>query len=172
MKRKLITLSCTIALCLSLTSCGLKSAIMGQESPTTDDSNSAPTAAETGNDVANTDANNSTAETNTKPTTENTTANNTNVPADSTLANSSSVTQNNTSNITPDKSSSPSAPTTKSRNCRVFYFNKVDLKTYCIDTSVKVTDNAFVTALFTPKQNPADFATIISAIIKPQLSYH
>ncbi len=147
MKRKLITLSCTIALCLSLTSCGLKSAIMGQESPTTDDSNSAPTAAETGNDVANTDANNSTAETNTKPTTENTTANNTNVPADSTLANSSSVTQNNTSNITPDKSSSQSAPTTKSRNCRVFYFNKVDLKTYCIDTSVKVTDNAFVTAL-------------------------
>ena len=147
MKRKLITLSCTIALCLSLTSCGLKSAIMGQESPTTDDSNSAPTAAETGNDVANTDANNSTAETNTKPTTENTTANNTNVPADSTLANSSSVTQNTTSNITPDKSSSPSAPTTKSRNCRVFYFNKVDLKTYCIDTSVKVTDNAFVTAL-------------------------
>lgn len=144
MKRKLITLSCTTILCLSLTSCGLKSAIMGQETPNTDDSNNTPTVTENEGDVANADSNNPnpTAETNTTPT-----SSNTEVPADSTLTNSTSVTQNTTSNITPDKSSISSAPTTKSRNCRVFYFNKVDLKTYCVDTSVKVTDNAFVTAL-------------------------
>ena len=46
MKRKLLILSCTVVLCLSLTSCGLKSAITGDKTTATDDSNATETISE------------------------------------------------------------------------------------------------------------------------------
>ena len=137
MKRKLLILSCTVVLCLSLTSCGLKSAITGDKTASTDDSNATENISENENDVTRTettDENNNTASTE-----ENS--------DDAVLTNNNSFVENNSSNVTPDKSSLSSTTNTVNRDCRVFYFNKVDLKTYCVDTNVKVTDNAFVTAL-------------------------
>ena len=139
MKRKLLILSCTVVLCLSLTSCGLKSAITGDKTASTDDSNATENISENENDVTRTettDENNNTASTE-----ENS--------DDAVLTNNNSFVESNSStpNVTPDKSAISSTTNTVNRNCRVFYFNKVDLKTYCVDTNVKVTDNAFVTAL-------------------------
>lgn len=139
MKRKLLILSCTVVLCLSLTSCGLKSAITGDKTTATDDSNATETISENEDDVTNTETIN-----------ENTnTASDEEASGDAVLTNNDSLVENNTSasEVTPDKSAISSTTNTVNRDCRVFYFNKVDLKTYCIDTSVKVTDNAFVTAL-------------------------
>lgn len=142
MKRKLLTLSCTIVLCLSLTSCGLKDAITGNNTANSDDSNS------TINDTENTDD-----ITNTESTDEDSnTASDTEASDDAVLTNtnfleSDNSTSGSASTATPDKASLSSTTNTVNRDCRVFYFNKVDLKTYCVDTSVAVTDNAFVTAL-------------------------
>lgn len=137
MKRKLLTLSCAIVLCFSLTSCGLKSAITGDKTAITEDSKATETNSENKDNITNTEA--------TEETT--TTASDEESSDDAVLTNNNSFVENNSSNVTPDKSSLSSTTNTVNRDCRVFYFNKVDLKTYCVDTSVKVTDNAFVTAL-------------------------
>lgn len=137
MKRKLLTLSCAIVLCFSLTSCGLKSAITGDKTASTEDSKATETNSENKDNITNTEA--------TEETT--TTASDQESSDDAVLTNNNSFVENNSSNVTPDKSSLSSTTNTVNRDCRVFYFNKVDLKTYCVDTSVKVTDNAFVTAL-------------------------
>lgn len=137
MKRKLLTLSCTIVLCLSLTSCGLKSAITGDKTASTEDLKTTETSSENTDNITNTETTEET--TNTASVKE--------TSDDAVLTNNNSFVENNTSNVTPDKSALSSTTNTVNRDCRVFYFNKVDLKTYCVDTSVKVTDNAFVTAL-------------------------
>ena len=137
MKRKLLTLSCTIVLCFSLTSCGLKSAITGDKTASTENSTATETNSENKGDITNTET--------TEETT--TTASDEKTPDDAVLTTNNSFIENNSSNVAPDKSALSSTTNTVNRDCRVFYFNKVDLKTYCIDTSVKVTDNAFVTAL-------------------------
>lgn len=137
MKRKLLTLSCTIILCLSITSCGLKTAITGDTTASTDDLKATETNSENKNDT-----------TNTKSSEENTNiASNKEATADTTLTNNNSLVENTTSNVATNKPALSSTTNTVSKDCRVFYFNKVDLKTYCVDTSVKVTDNALVTAL-------------------------
>jgi len=137
MKRKLLTLSCTIILCLSITSCGLKTAITGDTTASTDDLKATETNSENKDDT-----------TNTKSSEENTNiASNKEATADTTLTNNNSLVENNTSNVATNKPALSSTTNTVSKDCRVFYFNKVDLKTYCVDTSVKVTDNALVTAL-------------------------
>lgn len=136
MKRKLLTLSCAIVLCFSLTSCGLKSAITGDKTASTEDSKATETNSENKDNITNTET--------TEETT--TTASDEETSNDAVLTNNNSFVENNSSNVTPDKTAL-SSTTTVNRDCRVFYFNKVDLKTYCIDTSVKVTDNALVTAL-------------------------
>lgn len=137
MKRKLLTLSCTIVLCLSLTSCGLKTAITGDKTTSTDDSKATETNSENNADTTNTD----TAKENTN------TASTEETTDDAISTNNNSFVENTNSNVTSDKSELSSTTNTVNRNCRVFYFNKVDLKTYCVDTNVKVTDNALVTAL-------------------------
>ena len=137
MKRKLLTLSCAIVLCFSLTSCGLKSAITGDKTASTEDSKATETNSENKDNITNTEA--------TEETT--TTASDQESSDDAVLTNNNSFVENNSSNVTPDKSSLSSTTNTVNRDCRVFYFNKVYLKAYCVDTSVKVTDNAFVTAL-------------------------
>lgn len=137
MKRNLLILSCTIVLCLALTSCGLKNAITGNKTDdSTDDPKVTTSNPETEGDITNNESNE-------KDTTTDTTSND-----DAVLANNDFLeTDASTSNTSPDKSSVSSTSNTVNRECRVFYFNKVDLKTYCTDTSVAVTDNAFVTAL-------------------------
>lgn len=137
MKRKLLTLSCTIVLCLSLTSCGLKTAITGDKTASTDDSKATETNSENKDDT-NTGE---TAKENTN------TASAEETTDDAISTNNNSFVENTNSNVTSDKSELSSTTNTVNRNCRVFYFNKVDLKTYCVDTNVKVTDNALVTAL-------------------------
>ena len=137
MKRKLLTLSCTIVLCLSLTSCGLKTAITGDTTASTDDSKATETNSENKADTTNTD----TAKENTN------TASTEETTDDAISTNNNSFVENTNSNVTSDKSELSSTTNTVNRDCRVFYFNKVDLKTYCVDTNVKVTDNALVTAL-------------------------
>ena len=137
MKRKLLTLSCTIILCLSITSCGLKTAITGDTTASADDLKATETNSENKDDT-----------TNTKSSEENTNiASNKEATADTTLTNNNSLVENTTSNVATNKPALSSTTNTVSKDCRVFYFNKVDLKTYCVDTSVKVTDNALVTAL-------------------------
>lgn len=137
MKRKLLTLSCTIILCLSITSCGLKTAITGDTTASTNDLKATETNSENKDDT-----------TNTKSSEENTNiASNKEATADTTLTNNNSLVENTTSNVATNKPALSSTTNTVSKDCRVFYFNKVDLKTYCVDTSVKVTDNALVTAL-------------------------
>lgn len=137
MKRKLLTLSCTIVLCLSLTSCGLKTAITGDKTANTDDSKATETNSENKDDT-NTGE---TAKENTN------TASAEETTDDAISTNNNSFVENTNSNVTSNKSELSSTINTVNRNCRVFYFNKVDLKTYCVDTNVKVTDNALVTAL-------------------------
>ena len=137
MKRKLLTLSCTIVLCLSLTSCGLKTAITGDTTASTDDSKATETNSENKADTTNTD----TAKENTNTDSAEETTD------DAISTNNNSFVESTTSNVTTNKSALSSTTNTVNRDCRVFYFNKVDLKTYCVDTSVAVTDNAFVTAL-------------------------
>ena len=137
MKRKLLTLSCTIILCLSITSCGLKTAITGDTTASTNDLKATETNSENKDDT-----------TNTKSSEENTNiASNKEATADTTLTNNNSLVENTNSNVATNKPALSSTTNTVSKDCRVFYFNKVDLKTYCVDTSVKVTDNALVTAL-------------------------
>lgn len=140
MKRNLLILSCTIILCLSLTSCGLKNAITGNKTDdSTDDSKVTTSNPENEGDITNNESNEKDTTTGTNDTTSG---------DDAVLANNDFLeTDDSTSNKSPSKSSVSSTSNTVNRECRVFYFNKVDLKTYCTDTNVTVTDNAFVTAL-------------------------
>ena len=142
MKRKLLTLSCTIILCFSLTSCGLKSAITGDKTASIDNSATPETNSENKDDIT------------TSETSENsegaeetaTTASDEKATNNTVLTTNNSFVENTDSSAL-DKSEISTTTNTVNKDCRVFYFNKVDLKTYCIDTNVKVTDNALVTAL-------------------------
>ena len=71
---------------------------------------------------------------------------------------------NTSSSSTSPKLTTTSDNSTVSRSCRIFYYNKVDSKTYCVDTSSTVTDNAFVTALteklYTAPNNNNNFLTL------------
>ena len=119
MKRKLLTLSCAIVLCFSLTSCGLKSAITGDKTASTEDSKATETNSENKDNITNTEA--------TEETT--TTASDQESSDDTVLTNNNSFVENNSSNVTPDKSSLSSTTNTVNRDCRVFYFNKVMINT-------------------------------------------
>ena len=146
MKRNLLILCCTTILCLSLSSCSLKNAITGN---TTDDSLTASENTNNADNVNNTEGN----ITNDTTTDEGSDSKD----ASSTVANNNFI----SSLVTTTDSSSSS---TISRDCRIFYYNKVDSKTYCVDTSSTVTDNAFVTALteklYTAPNNNNNFLTL------------
>ena len=79
-------------------------------------------------------------------------------------SNDSSSSANTSSSSTSPKLTTTSDNSTVSRSCRIFYYNKVDSKTYCVDTSSTVTDNAFVTALteklYTAPNNNNNFLTL------------
>lgn len=141
MKRNLLILICAIILCFSLTSCGLKNAITGNKSnSSTDDSKVTTSNPENEGDITNNESNEKDIATDT----------NNNESADNTVLGNNDFlkTEDSTStNTVVDNSSVSTNSKTINRDCRVFYFNKVDLKTYCTDTSVAVTDNALVTAL-------------------------
>lgn len=140
MKRNLLILMCTIILCISLISCGLKNAIIGNKTDTnTDDSKVTISNPETEGDITNNESNEKdiTTDTSNNESTDNAILGNNNFLE----------TEDSTSNTVVDNSEASSNSKTVNRDCRVFYFNKVDFKTYCTDTSVAVTDNAFVTAL-------------------------
>lgn len=157
MKRKLLTLSCTIILCLSLSSCGLKNAITGNNSDNTDEPKTIEATPETTDDKKDDITNDASTET----------TNETSTTDDAVLANNNEFLQTEDSSTSSTSADTPSlSPTTNTvnRDCRVFYFNKADLKTYCTDTSVAVTDNAFVTALteklYSAPNNNSNFITI------------
>lgn len=61
--------------------------------------------------------------------------------------NGSTLTTTDYTSTTNTTTNDTTTSNTVNRNCRVFYFNTSDLKTYYIDTTVPVTDNAFTTAL-------------------------
>lgn len=140
MKRNLLILSCTIILCFSLTSCGLKNAITGNKSDSSNDNPKVTTSTpETESDITNNESNEESVDTNSDA-----------ESIDDLVSNSNDFlkTEDSTStNVAVDTSSTSAKSKTSNRDCRVFYFNKVDLKTYCTDTSVTVIDNALVTAL-------------------------
>lgn len=163
MKRKLLTLCCTTVLCLSLISCGLKSAITGTNAAddTTDDS---LTATENNNQTSEGDGditNDQSTDANSESSTDSVLANNDFVDNSDSTSTTSSNNDSISSLVTTTDSSSSS---TISRDCRIFYYNKVDSKTYCVDTSSTVTDNAFVTALteklYTAPNNNNNFLTL------------
>lgn len=142
MKRKIIILSCAVALCFSLSSCELKDAITGNTNPTnTDSSESLSNESEITEEKSTSNKSNDN------------TSNTDDKTSDVSSSDVTTETNNNlflekdSSTITPDKANLSSTSKTVNRDCRIFYFNKVDLKTYCVDTNVTVTDNAFVTAL-------------------------
>ena len=163
MKRKLLTLCCTTVLCLSLISCGLKSAITGTNAAddTTDDS---LTATENNDQTSEGDGditNDQSTDANSESSTDSVLANNDFVDNSDSTSTTSSNNDSISSLVTTTDSSSSS---TISRDCRIFYYNKVDSKTYCVDTSATVTDNAFVTALteklYEAPNNNSNFITI------------
>ena len=163
MKRKLLTLCCTTVLCLSLISCGLKSAITGTNAAddTTDDS---LTATENNNQTSEGDGditNDQSTDANSESSTDSVLANNDFVDNSDSTSTTSSNNDSISSLVTTTDSSSSS---TISRDCRIFYYNKVDSKTYCTDTKAPVTDNAFVTALteklYEAPNNNSNFITI------------
>lgn len=141
MKRNLLILICTIILCFSLVSCGLKNAIIGNKNDTSPDESKVTTSnPEIESDITNNESNEKdvNADANNNESTDNVILDN----------NDSLTTEDSTSNNTiEDKSSISTTSKSVNRDCRVFYFNKVDLKTYCTDISVAVIDNALVTAL-------------------------
>lgn len=163
MKRKLLTLCCATVLCLSLISCGLKSAITGTNAAddTTDDS---LTATENNNQTSEGDGditNDQSTDANSESSTDSVLANNDFVDNSDSTSTTSSNNDSISSLVTTTDSSSSS---TISRDCRIFYYNKVDSKTYCTDTKAPVTDNAFVTALteklYEAPNNNSNFITI------------
>ena len=163
MKRKLLTLCCTTVLCLSLISCGLKSAITGTNAAddTTDDS---LTATENNDQTSEGDGditNDQSTDANSESSTDSVLANNDFVDNSDSTSTTSSNNDSISSLVTTTDSSSSS---TIIRDCRIFYYNKVDSKTYCTDTKAPVTDNAFVTALteklYEAPNNNSNFITI------------
>ena len=143
MKRNLLILCCTTILCLSLSSCSLKNAIIGN---TTDDSLTASENTDNADNVNNTEGN-ITNDTTTDEGSDSKDASSTVANNKFIESNDSSSSANTSSSSTSPKLTTTSDNSTVSRSCRIFYYNKVDSKTYCVDTSATVTDNAFVTAL-------------------------
>lgn len=147
MKRKLLTLCCTTALCLSLISCGLKNAITGTNSPDTTTTDDSLTATENNEQTSESEGditNDESTDTNSESSTDSVLANNDFVDNSNSTSTDSSNNASTSSLVTTTNSANSS---TRSRDCRIFYYNKVDSKTYCTDTKASVTDNAFVTAL-------------------------
>ena len=175
MKRKLLTLCCTTVLCLSLISCGLKSAITGTNAAddTTDDS---LTATENNDQTSEGDGditNDQSTDANSESSTDSVLANNDFVDNSDSTSTTSSNNDSISSLVTTTDSSSSS---TISRDCRIFYYNKVDSKTYCTDTKAPVTDNAFVTALteklYEAPNNNSNFITISELFSIEKLGTH
>lgn len=142
MKRNLLILCCSTILCLSLSSCSLKNAITG---------NAKNDLLETSDNIADNKDNNVD---NNKDniTNDKTTDENSDSKDNSSTVNANNFIKNNDLSNSSSTSNSPKLTTTSdnsvvNRSCRIFYYNKVDLKIYCIDTNTSVTDNAFVTAL-------------------------
>ena len=160
MKRNLLILCCTTILCLSLSSCSLKNAITGN---TTDDSLTASENTDNADNVNNTEGN-ITNDTTTDEGSNSKDASSTVANNNFTESNDSSSSANTSSSSTSPKLTTTSDNSTVSRSCRIFYYNKVDSKTYCVDTSATVTDNAFVTALteklYTAPNNNNNFLTL------------
>ena len=160
MKRNLLILCCTTILCLSLSSCSLKNAITGN---TTDDSLTASENTNNADNVNNTEGN-ITNDTTTDEGSNSKDASSTVANNNFTESNDSSSSANTSSSSTSPKLTTTSDNSTVSRSCRIFYYNKVDSKTYCVDTSSTVTDNAFVTALteklYTAPNNNNNFLTL------------
>lgn len=149
MKKKLLFLSSSILLCCTLISCNLKDAITGannDDSSTTvnkNDTNEKDNNSVIIND-ANSENNISTSDTNTSTNNNNTISSKDDKNGSNLLSNESTTTStiSDVSNTTDTSTSN-----VVNRNCRIFYFNTSDLKTYYVDTTVAVTDNAFTTAL-------------------------
>ena len=160
MKRNLLILCCTTILCLSLSSCSLKNAITGN---TTDDSLTASENTNNADNVNNTEGN-ITNDTTTDEGSDSKDASSTVANNNFTESNDSSSSANTSSSSTSPKLTTTSDNSTVSRSCRIFYYNKVDSKTYCTDTKAPVTDNAFVTALteklYEAPNNNSNFITI------------
>ena len=160
MKRNLLILCCTTILCLSLSSCSLKNAITGN---TTDDSLTASENTNNADNVNNTEGN-ITNDTTTDEGSNSKDASSTVANNNFTESNDSSSSANTSSSSTSPKLTTTSDNSTVSRSCRIFYYNKVDSKTYCTDTKAPVTDNAFVTALteklYEAPNNNSNFITI------------
>ena len=160
MKRNLLILCCTTILCLSLSSCSLKNAITGNAK---DDS------LETSENTEDTSVTNNTDNNEGNITNDKTTDEKSDSKDTSSVVNANNFIQNNDLTNSSSTSNSPKLTTTSdnsivNRSCRIFYYNKVDLKTYCIDTTATVTDNAFVTALteklYTAPNNNSNFLTL------------
>lgn len=163
MKRKLLTLCYTTILCLSLLSCGIQNAITGTnavDNPT-DDSLSATENNEQPSEDEVDITNDKSTDTDSESSGDSVLANNDFVDkSNSTSTNSSNNTSTGSLVTTTESSSSSSI----SRDCRIFYYNKVDSKTYCTDTTAPVIDNAFVTALteklYEAPNNNSNFITL------------
>lgn len=157
MKRKFLTLSFAMILCLTLSSCNLKKPANDDTSKNeadnliTDLANTKNKGDITNNESTDINSNTISNGNNFISTTDNSKEDDAKEKNSNTQP--STDTQPSTKNKNTDSassqtdSSSITSGTTVTRNCRVFYFNSSDSKTYYLDTSVSVTDNAFVTAL-------------------------
>ena len=145
MKKKFLLLSSSILLCCTFISCNLKDAITGANTNDTSTTTNENTTNENDNksviindaNAENTDSNMDTA----------TSTYLTNTTSSIDDKNGSTLTTTDYTSTTNTTTNDTTTSNTVNRNCRVFYFNTSDLKTYYIDTTVPVTDNAFTTAL-------------------------
>lgn len=145
MKKKFLLLSSSILLCCTFISCNLKDAITGANTNDTSTTTNENTTNENDNksviindaNAENTDSNMDTA----------TSTDLTNTTSSIDDKNGSTLTTTDYTSTTNTTTNDTTTSNTVNRNCRVFYFNTSDLKTYYIDTTVPVTDNAFTTAL-------------------------
>lgn len=136
MKKKFIMIFIATTFALTLTSCGLKDAITGQntEQDTVDNIDISDESTDDNVDSEDNITNNPL-----KDVTKD--VSNDFISDDSESANSSNI-----SNPSSKEETASSSNTVK-RDCRIFYFNSAELKPYYVDGTVAVTDNAFVTAL-------------------------
>lgn len=151
MKKKFLFLISILSLCGMLTSCNLKDAITGNIAPSNDINEEEDTTSKTDNTSTKGDITNNESPSN-STNTDDTTSSSQEVtsPNDDTTSSSQEVTSS-----TKDNTTVPETPTNSSsqnsaavyRDCRIFYFNAPELKTYYVDTKVPVVENAFVTAL-------------------------
>lgn len=149
MKKKLLFLTSSILLCCTLVSCNLKDAITGENN---DDSSTAVNKNDTNeNDNKSVVVNDANTKNNDSKDDTITSDNNNNVISSNDDKNGTNLLDNESTTTSTTSDTSNTTDTSNSnivnRNCRIFYFNTSDLKTYYVDTTVTVTDNAFTTAL-------------------------